>query len=223
MRRIIPIILAMFMAGSPVLAQDQDNDQYIVFSAMYSSALDSDYSAGTVTAELGMKGGGGFLLAYGHRISDSFAIETEYSTRGSKAESIALNEDLVVLGTTIGAGTYGISPPIKITTAALMANGVYRMGEVGFGMHPYFGVGVGMANVKVHDYTLSDGSSTQTINGGTAGAMAWQIIGGAEIPISDNTSARIGYRYFSTGNLDVGGTKLKSKSHNLELGIVYAF
>ena len=222
MRHIFGIIsvLAVSLAGSTALAQGSN---YIVVSAMYSSALDSDYNVADVTGKYGMKGGGGFLMAYGHRFDNGFAIETEFSTKSSKATSIKLDQNLVVSGTTVPAGTYPFPAPIKVTTTAFMANGVFRMGDVGLGLRPFFGAGIGLANAKVHDYTISDGANDIELDGGTGGATAYQFLGGVAVPISESMSVRVGYRYFATGNFDLGSEKIKTSSHNFEIGAEFTF
>ncbi len=105
-----------------------------------------------------MKGGAGFVLAFGHKFSNGFALVAEVSSKSSKAKSITLDQNMgLVGGGLVPAGTYDLTPQVKITTTALMANGVFRTNEVGSGLRPYFGAGLGVSNVKIHDITITEG------------------------------------------------------------------
>lgn len=147
--------LAVSFAGSTALVQGSN---YIVFSAMYSAPVDSKYSIGDdLTGELGMKGGTGFALAFGHKFSNGIVLEAEVSSKSSKAKSNTLDQvwDLGG-GNTTPAGTYVLSPQVKFTTTALMVKGVFRTSEVGSGLRPYFGAGLGVSNVKMHNFWVTD-------------------------------------------------------------------
>ena len=237
--------LSVLLAGSAALAQ---SGNYIVFSAMYSASSDSNFSVGDVTGEFGIKGGGGFLLAFGNRFDSGFSLETEVSNRGSKVESLTLGRpeqngtvpdttffpvpggDVVSTVASEGVETTAVAEgadntismadisltdttvtaqftPIKITTTALMVNGVFRMDDVGF-LRPYFGAGVGISIVKTDDASID---------------FAYQFLGGLDIPLSEAMSIRVGYRYFATKTIDLGYGEAKTSSHNLELGAVVSF
>ncbi|MCY4137229.1 MAG: outer membrane beta-barrel protein [Rhodobacteraceae bacterium] len=228
---------AVSFAGSATLAQ---GNNYIVFSAMYSAPLDSDFSIGEdLTGELGMKGGAGFVLAFGHKFSNGLALEAEVSSKGSKAKSITFGQDRDIgpnpdtdPDDRITAGTsYPVTPQVKITTTALMANGVFRTNEVGSGLRPYLGAGLGVSNVKIRNLTVTvSQDASVNVSGARDSAVAYQFLGGVDVPLTEATSARIGYRYFATGSAefatgsaDVGKLKIKTRSHNLELGFVFEF
>ena len=103
-----------------------------------------------------------------------------------------MNEDLDA----VVAGTYDFESPIKLSTTALMANGIFRMSESTHGVRPFFGAGIGISNVRIHDYTVSDGTNDLPVDGGTGSALAYQFLAGIEVPISESMSARIGYHHF---------------------------
>ena len=215
--------LAVSFAGSAALAQGSN---YVVFSAMYSAPLDSNFSVGAdLTGEFGMKGGAGFVLAFGQKLSNGFALEAEVSSKSSKAKSITLDQEWPdeAGGTPVAAGTYDITPQLRITTTALMANGVFRTNEVGSGLRPYVGAGLGVSNVKIHGFTVTDGTGSEVVSAERDSAVAYQFLGGVDVPLTEATSARIGYRYFATGSANFGELKIKTRSHNLELGFVFEF
>ena len=206
--------LAVSMGGTAALAQS--NIQYVVLSAMYSKPLDSDFiGLDNSTGELGMNGGAGFVLAYGLGISNSFALEAELSIRNSKAKS----------ATGEGSDAIAFDPQTKLSTAAFMLNGVFRVGEVASGIRPYFGAGIGISKVRADSFTFSVNVSDviDTIDGTLDGVAAYQFLGGIEVPLSDAISARVGYRFFATGTQKLGTIEAKTRSHNLELGFVMAF
>ena len=214
MKSIIGILsaLAVSLGGTATLAQS--NNQYIVLSAMYSKPLDSDFTGvDNTTGEIGMKSGAGFLFAYGHGISGSLVLEAELSIRNSKTKSF----------TGEGVGSTAISLPAKLSTLAFMVNGVFRTGEIASGIRPYFGAGIGMSQAKADGFNLTVNDVIDAIEGTRDSAMAFQFLGGVEVPLSEAMSARVGYRYFATGTQKLGTINAKTRSHNLELGFVLAF
>ena len=214
MKSIIGILssLAISLGGTAALAQS--NNQYIVLSAMYSKPLDSDFTGlDNTTGEISMKSGAGFVFAYGHGISGGFALEAELSIRNTKTKSF----------TGGGVGATAINPPAKLSTLAFMLNGMFRVGEVASGIRPYFGAGIGMSQAKADGFNLTLNDVIAAIDGTRDGAIAYQFLGGVEVPLSDATSARVGYRYFATGTQKLGTINAKTRSHNLELGFVFAF
>ncbi len=214
MKSIIGILsaLAVSLGGTAALAQS--DIQYIVLSAMYSKPLDSDFTGlDNTTGEFGMKGGPGFVLAYGFGISGSLALETELSFRNTKTKEF----------TGDGLGTNAINFPAKLSTLAFMVNGVFRTSDIAAGIRPYFGAGIGISQAKADGFDLTVGDVIDAIEGTRDGALAYQFLGGVEVPLSAATGARVGYRYFATGTQRLGTINAKTRSHNLDLGFVLAF
>ena len=214
MKSIIGVLsaLAVSMGGTAALAQS--NNHYIVLSAMYSKPLDSDFTrSDNSTGELGMKNGAGFVLAYGYGISNSLALEAELSIRNSKVQSV----------TGGGSGITAFDPPTKLSTTAFMINGVFRVSEAASGFRPYFGAGIGMSKARANGFSFSVNDVIDTIDGAVDGVVAYQFLGGVEVPLSDALSARVGYRYFATGTQELGTIEAKTSSHNLELGVLLTF
>ena len=214
MKSIIGILsaLAVSLGGSAALAQG--NSHYIVLSAIYSKPLHSDFTGlGNTTGQIAMKGGAGFLFAYGFGIAGSLALEAELSIRNSKTKSF----------TGGGVGSSAIRPPAKLSTLAFMFNGVFRTREVTPGIRPYFGAGIGVSQAKADGFDLTVNDVIAAIDGTRDSTIAHQFLGGVEVPLSDAMSARVGYRYFTTGTQDLGTIEAETRSHNLELGFVLAF
>lgn len=214
MKSIIGIVIALAVSLGGTAALAQSNYQYIVLSAMYSKPLDSDFTGlDNTTGEFGMKSGTGFVLAYGIGISRSLALEAELSFRNTKTKSF----------TGEGVGITAINFPAKLSNLAFMLNGVFRMSDVASGIRPYFGAGIGISQAKADGFDLTVSDVIDAIEGTRDGAMAFQIIGGVEVPLSEVTSARVGYRYFATRTQRLGTINAETRSHNLDLGFVFAF
>ena len=110
----------------------------------------------------------------------------------------------------------------SMSSLALMANAIYDYNN-DTGWLPYFGAGIGMAQVK------SDMKSFVVNTSGSANVFAYQfLVGIGYAPESMPTTLwNLGYRYFATAKPEFSGvpTKVKSdySSHNVELGVKVRF
>ena len=86
---------------------------------------------------------------------------------------------------------------------------------------PFFGVGVGLANVDINDLNVP-GSGLPSSSGDET-VFAWQIGGGLGYAVSQSTTLEIKYRYFATKDAEFGTTKVELASHNIYLGARFAF
>ena len=214
MKSIIVILTALAVSLGGTAALAQSNNQYIVLSAMYSKPLDSDFTGlDNSTGEITMKSGAGFFFAYGYGNFGSLALEAELSFRNTKTKSF----------TGEGVGATALNPPAKISNLAFMLNGVFRAGEGASGIRPYLGAGIGISQAKADGFNLTVSDVIDAIEGTRDGALAYQILGGVEVPLSDAMSARVGLRYFETGTQKLGTINAKTRSRDLELGFVFAF
>ncbi|WP_049752343.1 outer membrane protein [Pelodictyon luteolum] len=83
---------------------------------------------------------------------------------------------------------------------------------------PYVTLGIGYANVGVNysepGYELDKNNS----------AFAYQLGAGIGIPVSDNVTIDIGYRYFATTDIEIQpGIELNIGSHNILAGFRHTF
>ncbi|QIL01624.1 outer membrane beta-barrel protein [Sphingomonas sinipercae] len=85
-----------------------------------------------------------------------------------------------------------------------MANALGYYGGAGYGI--YGGAGIGLADARVL--------------GTSDSAFAWQLIGGAHVPVSGPLTAGLKYRYFRTGRFDFGE---RLSSHSILASLVYNF
>ena len=138
-----------------------------------------------------------------------------------------------------------------VTTFAIMANLWYDF-DIGRDapVTPFFGVGVGLANVDIayggnvvlrHDYNVYNGTvgTSGTVNtslpampiNGTVGnsdtsdwVPAWQIGGGLAFDLGNNMSLSAQYRYFGTGEVTTPrGNTFAVQSHAALLGLTIPF
>ncbi len=121
----------------------------------------------------------------------------------------------------------------------LMFNGYLDMSIPSSSVKPYIGVGIGYANNKVGDMTLtSPVEGTATVPGGTKHDFAWCLMAGVSVPLQGKTTVEIGYRYIDLGKvempsasittipgpgrvdtLEFAGASGRLKAHELTIGI----
>ena len=114
-----------------------------------------------------------------------------------------------------------------------MANGILAI-DSGWKIRPYFGAGIGLARHKATiggGYVVSPQGEATPYEGGASGndtVVAYQAMLGIAYPLSEKFEARLGYRYFATGDAEMGnpeviGSKWGYDSHNFEAGILFRF
>lgn len=99
-------------------------------------------------------------------------------------------------------------PGAAAEVASLMINGIFDFNPDG-GFQPYVGVGAGYANLEVLDDDESD--------------WAWQAMAGVGIPLDDNVTLDIGYRFFAIEELDFDGDEVEYEHQAVTVGLRYQF
>lgn len=217
--------LAILTTAAPANAE---NDFYLSLSGMYFVPTDSTVSSTVddlrIESDLEMDSGMGFAVAIGYGAPVGLRGEVELSYRSadwdrfsglklsSGGQSVSFNGTLPVEGST--------------TATSLMANG-YVTFEAWEQFRPYFGGGIGMAQI---DATVDEQTFTVDGTAYTVGKVSWddtvvayQIMLGVAYPLGDSTEARLGYRYFGTGEAEFEGIKAGLSSHNIEAGLLFRF
>jgi opacity protein-like surface antigen len=91
--------------------------------------------------------------------------------------------------------------------------------------HPYLGAGIGISFVDVSAKLTARlngvNQPTQTVSDNKNG-LAWQVLAGVEIDLTNSLSADLGYRYFST-EPKFDDLKLEYNTSMLTLGLNYRF
>jgi opacity protein-like surface antigen len=116
-------------------------------------------------------------------------------------------------------GTDSVALDGKATVMSAMINGLVDFGGAGFGA--YAGGGIGYADVKIGDSTGSD----------SRGGLAWQLIAGAYVPVSNTVNIGLKYRYFQTDRHDFDtdfdgdtvGVRGHFSSHSLLASLIFNF
>lgn len=192
------------------------NEWYVQGAGGVSLLNDADNSGAGANITTNYDPGFAFLVAGGRKFDFGLRLEAEGAYRQNNVSS---------MGRT-GGNT--VSADGNVAAASFMANALYEFNDIGFDLgktvKPYFGGGVGFANiwannVKVNGASLSDDSDIQ---------FAYQAIGGVGFAVAPKTTLFVEYRYFAT--LDphlktTGGTDFKTEyqSNNAMLGVRYAF
>ena len=111
-----------------------------------------------------------------------------------------------------------------LSTISVMINTIGEYKDYSPRYHPYFGVGVGAATISMNKtsvagYPMIDDSNVQ---------LAYQVLTGLRIPISENLSMDLGYRYFGTLDpefTDAQGNTVDANigNHNAEIGLRFNF
>ncbi len=130
------------------------------------------------------------------------------------------------------------SPPTKfkadVKSLSLMANGYYDFPMTGW--TPYLGAGLGFAQNKIGTVSFDDGAGFKgTVPGGTKSGFAWAVTAGAGIPLPNNLTLDVGYRFIDLGKVEtaagdviVNGTVApppypgatgKLRAHELTVGV----
>ncbi len=164
----------------------------------------------------------GWLTPFTNRI---MAVELEYNHLENKYDSASLR------GTGLDGDMSG-----KISIHQLMLNLLARKPSGKF--HPYVGLGLGYADVKVdsHDFSLPAIPFRLLYSGGSAGVLAYQVMLGMDFDVYKDISVGIGYKYIATAQkvsyestlltIDPprkGTMEVDYGSHNLLLSVAYMF
>jgi len=105
---------------------------------------------------------------------------------------------------------------------AFMTNALYDI-PVDFALHPYVGVGVGIADYTPY-HIRGDGMPFPFYVGGPdAWGFAWQAIGGVAYDLDDNIALTLEYRYFERVNDNPPGAANDYSSHSGLVGVRYTF
>ena len=137
-------------------------------------------------------GGWGGGLALGYAFDNGFRLEGAIDNSHSNFSSSAA---LASLGGT------------QVWTA--MLNGLYDFNRDGM-INPFLGAGVGMGRVKTNFDSVGAATNlatTSRVRGvDTDSALAWQLIAGLGIRLSDQLSADLTYRMLNISDLSFAGT-----------------
>lgn len=237
--------LAATLAPAASTAQTGENRPYFSISGLHVAPSDSDQSTTVVgfdvSTELEWDSGRGVLLAVGYGPEIGLRGEIEIGWRKVDFDK-QKNTRFTRQGLDIRLeGKYPYEG--DMTTLSLMGNGIFTT-EAG-SLRPWFGMGFGLAR---HEWsqaraTYDLGGSGVSTGGGPGASLpsgfvltvrkvsdhdtvfAYQALAGVGFALSEDTEARLGYRYFGAGDaafLD-DGFKSSYETHNFEAGVLVRF
>lgn len=158
--------------------------------------MDEDYEANAVTLtpsfDLASLYGSG---AIGVDLGSGLSLEAALSYQSADVNKLTLTGTGAFSGISISTEDVQGS----VSALSLMANGIYAFTDQR-SISPYVMGGVGLSRISLNDVDEKGGSDPLNAS---AFAFAWQAGAGVKVPLTDNTSFDIGYRYFATSDADM--------------------
>lgn len=207
MSNVVRSVVAVMCLPSAIWAQDSGNFYVKAFggaSALQGNDFAIDGVPTGVSFDTGFIAGGAFGYNYANA---PLRAELEYAYRTGDAG--------------------GLDPAIAskgdLASTSVMLNGYYLF-ETPSSLSPYLGLGLGYATEIDFDLTTPGGTAQFS----DTSKFAYQIIAGAEYPLSDRWALYGEARYFSAGKVSLpgtGGTVLRTDYDTLDLivGATYNF
>ena len=88
---------------------------------------------------------------------------------------------------------------------AVMFSIYYDMQQTGW-LQPYIGAGMGAARLSHGAVSVTTGGSPVTFEGSEQWNVAWQLMAGFGVPVSDKVALDFGYRYVNLGDITTTAT-----------------
>lgn len=154
-------------------------------------------------------------LAYRHNESSKTAhLKTAYSVNLYGFDGTAYST---------GSRDETVKSGLKLSAWSLMANAWYDFHDfLPFGITPYVGGGFGVAQVKI-----AGSLDNKKINEKNDAVFAWQLGGGASVPLTQDLKLFVDYRYFAADGARLhlspgyggGAVKADFDSHSVLVGL----
>ncbi len=119
-------------------------------------------------------------------------------------------------------GLYGVSldASADVSVWSYMVNGYWDF-ENNSSLTPFLGVGIGVANVEIKDFSIL-GYSIPGEDDDTQ--LAYQFMAGVDYAVSPQTMLGLSYRYFATSDLEFeGNEEIEYGAHNVIASIRFNF
>jgi OOP family OmpA-OmpF porin len=201
----LPVALSIALTlAMPSSAADSDSDSgfYVEYSGGATfvpnqSITGADASAlsfdGRAESDVGFNVGG----AIGARFYKYFRGEVQFTYRQNEVSSMPIRyQDEVQRSPASG----------HIGLMTVMANG-YVDYDLGIGVVPYLGVGMGWGRMELDAKNRSDfDGPDQTSIEGDDSVFTWSLMVGGSYPVNEVLDISLGYRYIATTDADVNST-----------------
>ena len=154
-------------------------------------------------------------LTLGYAFDSGLRTELEVAYRRNELEIIEFDDARGMINTGLGDA---------VDTASVMANAIYEF-DLGLALHPYVGIGLGMANVS---YDISVFDTGEVILDESEKAFAYQAMVGVGVPLGRRFHLSADYRYWGHAEVDfrteVGDpVSTDHPLHQASLTLRYAF
>ena len=121
----------------------------------------------------------------------------------------------------------------SVQTTTLMFNGYYDIAKFDR-ITPYVGAGVGLAHNRMDDVSFTGNTLANVISGDSRWSLAWSLMAGVGVQVSDRATLDFGYRYIDMGkaesgtmdNLGFPNPRVRIDdlaAHEFKVGIRYSF
>ena len=216
------------------MAEDNRNGFYVAGMISLGNLTDADFSSNFIAdlpdrqinskhgiadwAVLGFENGivGSGAIGYQHQL---WRLEVEGSWRKNSLDSTWVHNPQFDQGTAPdGRSNIDVTEfkEIKIAGTSIsavsgMAN-AWRAFEIDEAVRPFVGAGIGVAKLTANTSQLGDASYT---------GLAWQVGGGLEYEVIENTTLSLGLRYFRTQKpkFKWQAKTLETEYHSFDIGI----
>ena len=194
MKRCLCLFALSFLAA-PLAAQAQDESQIYLRAGAGVNLMQHEREDARLTPAAATESLGDVTLSPGPAVAGAFGIPLRrnwwFEIEGS------LRSNHVRRESGLGSESLGAAAERKY---GVMANVLYD--RVRRGVRPYVGAGIGAQFIDEPSTVTSSGGVTVSLTGGVKGALAYQLIGGAAIPITYGMYFTAEYRY-----LGLAGTR----------------
>lgn len=183
---------------TPLTAVAADNELYLEYSGgatyvPYQRLIGANPAPesfeGRTESDFGFNVGG----AIGMRFHENFRADLQLGYHRTEVDRMPIK---------------GQRPPAQGYTALLsvMANG-YVDYDLGIGVIPYFGAGIGWGRLEIDAKNQSEfGGPLQTSVEGRDHVFTWSLMIGGTYPVNDLIDLSFGYKYIATTDADINST-----------------
>jgi opacity protein-like surface antigen len=171
-----------------------DSDLYVEYSAGFTHVpnqriIGDDSSGSNLSGKVESDEGFNIGMAFGKRFYEHFRGEIQLTYRENEVSNMSLRNE-----SDNASGHIGL--------LAIMLNG-YIDWDLGIGVIPYFGTGMGWGSVEIE---AKNRAPNQSKIDGRDSVFAWSLMAGGSYPINDVLDISLGYRYIATTKPKVNST-----------------
>ena len=216
MKRVLLTLSVLFIISLCSVSAVGAGNNYVSLNLGTAILSDSDLTEPGATAEAEFDTGWGFGAAFGYdygKMRSEVRAEVEIAYRTHDLDSITVTSPVSDTVSTDG----------EITSLAFMLNGYYDF-ENSTSLTPYLTGGLGVAKVEIDSLSVTGpGGVTVAIGSEDDTVFAYQLGAGIGYAVSETVTADLAYRLFATTDPKFGVTKAEYLTHNISVGVRFAF